>query len=194
MQRTVGLAYEGNRDLEAIKVIVQRLGEMFGYELNLSRHKRGVNNAHTAILKYVTSFTQYMFDEAGVDFAFYFTDQDKDSADRRRLIADKIEAYSIDYRERSFVGVPIPHFEKWLLVDEDVVKSVLHYDHTKPLEFSELSPKNQLQALVQCSEVDIFLDDAKIEIAKNMSFDKLKHARVGFDGLCDDVRRKLAGQ
>lgn len=189
MSSVVGLAYEGNRDLETIKIIILRLAEDFEQDFVFSEHRRGINNAHTAIVPYVKTFTGYMFDEAEVDFAFYFTDQDDDANSRRRQILSKIEEVGITYFEKSFVGVPIPHFEAWLICDEDIVKSVLHYDHTKPLPYSDMRPKERLQALVQNSSVNILLEDAKIQIAQRMSFENLCRAQVGFKEFYTSFRR-----
>ncbi len=189
MNYVVGVAYEGNKDIEVIKIIIERLGKLFGYNLTLSTHRRGVINAHTVIIKLLKSYTEYMFNEARVDYAFYFTDQDTDPDDRRVKILNKIKLVDPGLLSRACVGVANPCFEKWLLADEDIVKKVLKYNANKALPHKLVNPKDRFQMLVRESSVDILPVDAKVAIANNMSFTKLCKQNNGFKELYESVKK-----
>jgi len=141
----VGVVYEGLRDTDAISILLKRILDSKGIQFEIQK----IVPAHTGIIKFVKSYTRQFFLIDVLDVGIFLTDQDVcvDRDNRRRHVKNEIKAVNPTYLNFSAVGVADPHFEQWLIADQDCVKKVLRLEGSSPLPFPGLKPKLRLEKL-----------------------------------------------
>ncbi len=92
-------------------------------------------------------------DSKKTDLVVLFSDLDKKPTiekDIRELV--KNNEYSIK-GEKIICGFCDPHLEEWFIAEEDAVKHILGYPASQPLPYESLPPKDQLEKLIDNSDL-----------------------------------------
>lgn len=182
----VGIAYEGSADIDALKIVIQR--ELNSCELDFDPDAVYPQTPGSGIIGYVPAYAK-RFADSGVVMPVYCTDQDKDKKSRRDIIIAKLKESAPAMLDVSVVGVSIPHFEAWLIADEDAVKNVLYLDGSEPLPLPELQPKDRLTSLYQNHyEGELSLSDVRAQLASTMDIGKIERSNSDFKLFVDDIR------
>ena len=131
----------------------------------------------TGLLGFLPVFMRKFDDERAV-MAVFCTDQDKDADSRRRQIMQ---------RARVVAAVPSPHIEKWLLLQDSVVKNILMLDGAEKLPHANEQPKYQLTMLYSESNYKGSLRELKMQIAKEMDLGYSARNNAEFGHFLQDV-------
>jgi len=183
----VGIAFEGGNDGELIATIVRNVLDPYGYTFEyFSPETPG-----TAILDYIPSYTR-RFVDSSVDMGIFCTDQDDSTVSRRNYIRDKVKLTDAAFLQKAIIGVPNPHIEAWLLIQDSVVKNILGIDGSLPLPHHELSPKDRLTALYSESEYIKSRNDLRIEIAQGLDIDICCRKSSDFNAFVQDIRHVVS--
>lgn len=185
----VGYCCEGSIDSTPLEIIIKRLLYMNGYKTSFDKNAQFI--AHTGIIGNVATYTKEFFQRCSVDIGFYFTDQDTYQKDRYYQVAKEIKSVDESYITKACIGIANPHFEEWLLADEDVVKKVLRLDGTQRLSHRRLEPKDRLISILNSSKSSLYLEDLKREIATQMNLNILIRKCSGFKVLNKNVKSAL---
>ena len=183
----VGIAYEGSADIDALKIIVQRV--LNTCELDFDPDAVYPQTPGSGIIGFVAAYAK-RFSDAGVELPIYCTDQDRDKRSRRDIIATKLKEISPSTLNVSVIGVSVPHFEAWLIADEDVVKSILGLPGSEPLPLPNLQPKDRLTSLYQNHyEGTSSIADVRYQIASTMNLSQIERNKNDFNLFVSDIRR-----
>jgi len=183
----VGIAYEGSADIDALKIIIKRVLNLQG--LDFDPDAVYPQTPGSGIIGFVPVYAK-RFTNSGVALPIYCTDQDKDKKSRRDVIIGKLRDTVPEMLEVSVVGVSIPHFEAWLVADEDVVKNIIGLAGDKPLPSDNLQPKDRLISLYQNHyDGNLSLSDIRSLLASNMDISKVERIKHDFGQFVDDIRR-----
>lgn len=181
----VGIAYEGGSDSNVLLVWVKRVLAEKGLELE---DEPTLLTPGTSILGYISAYVK-KFEREKVDIALFCTDQDKDPDSRRKQIRDKIEKENSIFLDKTIVAVPSPHIEKWLLIQDSIIKNILGIDGAKPLPHKNESPKTCLISLYSESEYAESQQRLRLEIAEKMDLNYCAKNDAGFGHFLQDTRR-----
>ncbi len=180
----VGIAYEGGSDIEVLKIWTRRI---FG-ECGLNCEDMLFSDAtpSTGLLGFLPVFMRKFDDERAV-MAVFCTDQDKDADSRRRQIMQRAMEINPAFAERVVAAVPSPHIEKWLLLQDSVVKNILMLDGAEKLPHANEQPKYQLTMLYSESNYKGSLRELKMQIAKEMDLGYSARNNAEFGHFLQDV-------
>lgn len=185
----LGIAYEGELDIEPIEVLIKKVISDPSIELQIKKKV----SPRTGIIGFVSSYTKIFFLDEGVDIAIYLTDQDvsKTIDDRKNSIVEKIKEVNPAYDELSVVGVCNPHFEAWLIADENTVKRIFNVeDHSLPLPCKDKLPKEQIANLRNnMRENKLTQRESYLSLAESLDIEKVKGSCPDFKLFCDDLIR-----
>ena len=183
----VGIAYEGSADIDALKILVQRI--LNSHDLDFDPDAVYPQTPGTGIIGFIKVYAK-KFADSQVVLPIYCTDQDKDKKSRRDIIIAKLSEHSPLAAEMSVVGVSIPHFEAWLIADEDVVKSILGLDGDAALPLSARQPKDRLTSLYQhYYEGEVSFTDIRCLLANGMDIDRVARNVSDFRNFVEDIKR-----
>jgi hypothetical protein len=166
----VGVLYEGNVDTSYVKALIRKLLSERGVAIDgeIKAYKVG-----TAIVKYIPIYMSKFVDR---DLIVLLTDGDGGQNNKQQMM-DKVEVCAIAQLPKVVSGVPEPHLEKWIIADENAVKTVLGLPGSQPLPHPSLKPKDRLIQLVNNGEFEGTLDEAKVAILENSRIiDMCRHA------------------
>lgn len=183
-----GIAYEGGEDGEIIASIVRRIAE----EKNLTFDHFVSESPHTAIVEMAGIYAK-RFSKMNFDIGIFCTDQDKAPKSRTSEIREKIQASAPEFLDKSAIGVPIPHIEAWLLLDEDLIKEIFNLNGSSPVPYPEMSPKDRLTRLYSESPIDDELEsEVRVRIAKRMNIRRCCQKDRSFNSFINEIRRALS--
>src|ERR1700689_1060539 len=139
----VGICFEnGITDLSFLKAVSERILHNCGVKPTFVSEIP----ARSGIIGSIPANARILFELRKADLVIFATDEDcskKDGIKRADQITDKIKSVNPLYLTRSILAVASPHIEKWLLLDEDVVKHTYGLQGSKPLPNRKMSPKEQ---------------------------------------------------
>ncbi len=140
----IGISAEDQTDVDSLKILISRILGSLGHSANFRVYK-----SQTGIIKNVSAHTKLFFkSQDRVDIAFYVTDKDvKDGGRRMDKIKKKIRSIDPSLLDLCVVAIPDPHFEAWLMADENCVKGVFKFYGPKPIPGKRLKPKTRLKQL-----------------------------------------------
>lgn len=140
----IGISYEGTKDIRPIKIILDKIFAEFKCKPKIIYDIP----AGTGIIAFVKSHTKRFFKLSNpVQIAIYLTDKDKQKGKLEEKILAKINEIDKDLNSISAIGIPNPHFEKWLMSDKGNIKSVFRIENKEKIPFSDCPPKQQLELL-----------------------------------------------
>lgn len=143
----LGICYENSIDLNIVQALITRVLT----EISVTPNFINDYPARSGILKSTPTSAAFIFDDDKADVGIFITDRDRSKREgfsRRAQVEDKLNGANPAYLLRSVIGVPDPHIEKWLLLDDNCLKRIFVLDHTKPIPFSDVEPKLQFHQLV----------------------------------------------
>ena len=188
---TIAIACESQSDIDVALVYVSRI--LHEHDVAYQVKKRAAPN--TGLIGYATILTKSFFIQEQVDIAIFITDRDTSPGNERlEHLRSKIESVNPLYLLQSVTVVCDPHFEEWLLADQDCIKRLFDFPGNAPLPGRGLSPKAQLSMIH--SEIAIprpTLYDTKTMIAEESNMDQLRqHASFSdfYDHLMGVVTRE----
>ncbi|MGD8373759.1 MAG: hypothetical protein PVI21_02770 [Candidatus Woesebacteria bacterium] len=183
----VGIAYEGSADIDALKIIVRRILNIC--DLDFEPDTVHPETPGSGIIGYIEAYAQ-RFTDADVALPIYCTDQDKDKKSRREIIIAKLKKATPNTVDVSAIGVSIPHFEAWLITDEDAVKNTIGLPGGEPLPLSNLQPKDRLISLYQnYYEGDLSVADIRCRLASIMDLGQVQRNKDDFNHFVNDIKR-----
>jgi hypothetical protein len=168
----VGISCEGPRDLRPLITITSKILKEHGLDADFPEALRLM--PYTGILGFVKIHTRKMFAD-GADIAVYCTDQDRCEDNITNKVKDEIRKVNPVYVDLSAIGIPEPHFESWLLADENNIKSYFKLDGTKPVPHSSLEPKSRLAKLQdEMPGEKISIYEIAASLAETCDIDRMK--------------------
>jgi hypothetical protein len=180
-----GLAFEGKRDIIPLEILIKRILEPYNFVPIFSKEV----TPHTGLMGYISLYIKNFFDEGEpIDAAIFVTDQDKQTKNVRTKIRSIISQINRTYYDVSIIGVPDPHFEAWLLADEDFVKSYFTLPNNRNLPNINNSPKNTLEYLVRhMPEPRVPLFQAYEDLANSSNLQTIIASKHDFKRFVDDL-------
>ena len=166
-----GLLCEGGNDIPALQTLIERVAMLYDADLYLNNNLS--QPASGPISKPVIRVRTKLFIANSLDLGVYVADYDKAKPDRRSLIVKTLQDIDKTWYEKSIIGVPEPHFEEWLLADEDLIKGILNLDHTKPLPFIDRPPRDRLLSLVSSYGDVLTVGEVRLTIASKANLNTL---------------------
>ncbi len=183
----VGIAYEGSADIDALKILIQKILNSCDLDFNLDAVYP--QTPGSGIIGYIPAYAK-RFSDSGVDLPVYCTDQDKDKKSRRDIIISKLKESTPTMVDISVVGVSVPHFEAWLIADEDAVKHVLGLKGSEALPLPSLQAKDRLISLYQnYYEGAVSFADIRCQLAGRMNIGKVERSKGDFNLFVADIKR-----
>ena len=183
----VGIAYEGSADIEALKIIIQRVLNENGVDFDPD--KVYPQTPGTGIIGFIPVYAKRFLD-SGVQLAVYCTDQDKDRRSRRDIVLSKVAASEATLIDYSAIGVSVPHFEAWLIADENALKGIFDIAGSKSIPYPKLEPKDRLISLYQNHySGEKSISDIRLVLASQINIGQVERLKNDFNLFVDDLRR-----
>jgi hypothetical protein len=192
MDLRYGILSEGDSDLTALQIVIERITSELGHTLRLdSSASIPVSGPITpAGVKLRTD----LFNSKGLDIGVYFADKDKETTgSKRTMIRDAIKASSEEWLERSAIGIPDPHMEAWMIADEDTLKNYLGIDGPESLPFGHLDAKERVTNFASnYGPIDLTQMVLIRYMAENMDLRVVKNRSQSFQDFCSSLQGALA--
>lgn len=182
----LGIAYEGTLDTGFVTALMDRLLD----ELGFGTSEMDIVQARTVVTKFVPVYLK-RFGDKSCDLMVFLTDGDN-GTNTKRDIVEKIESTHPEALTSCVIGIPEPHLERWIIADEDTVKSVFNLDGAKALPFPTMKPKDRLISICSSSEYTGTLDDAKVTIANCANIQAMTRRCSDFASFMEDLRTSLS--
>jgi len=179
----IGIAYEGGSDGKIITEIARKVFESRGYTFDSPEYETPA----TGLLGFIVLYTK-RFAAANVDVAIFSTDQDKDLSSRRENIIEKVRKADELMVEKTAIAIPDPHIEKWLLLQDQIIKNILCIPGNEALKHGECSPKEQLLSLYEDSSYDGTVGELKLQIVSKMDIEECSKRDNTFRAFVRDIQ------
>lgn len=180
----IGITCEGPRDIRPLITIIRKIFAEHSIVPEFS--DKLTNMPYTGIIGYVKLYTKKMFDD-GAQIAVYCTDQDRCEDNITSRIKEKIKEINPLYLDLCAVGVPDPHFEAWLLADEDNIKNFFNLEGAEPLPYPSFEPKKRLAKLQDSMDVKISIYEISDTLSKNCNLSKMKLHSPQFNNFYKEI-------
>jgi hypothetical protein len=187
----IGIVDEGTVERESIEIILDKIFVSKGYSIEVDQDKHF--QAGSGILKKVPTYVRLMFLSSDpVQMATFFTDQDEQIDNLVTRIEDQISSVDPLLLPKCAIGVPNPHFERWLMADTDAVKRVFNISSKKALPYRDKSPKIHLQSLQRnMDRPSKTLYKCYQELALNFNSELVRKACPDFDKFYKSLEETL---
>jgi len=190
MNLSYGLLCEGDSDLSALSIIIQRLGERLGHDLIISLDQS--NPVSGPISKVSVKLRTTAFLQANLDLGFYLADNDKGEIGKLQMIRTNVETVNQAWFNRSVIGIPDPHMEAWLIADQDTVKNYFGIPADQPLPFAGQQPKPRMSSLVSSyGEEQLTVGEFRRILASTMNIEHVIHHDSEFATFEGNIRAAL---
>lgn len=185
----IGVSYEGKRDIEPIKIILEKIFSEFDHTPEI------IHNipARTGIVGFVMSHTKRLFKFGNpVQAAVYLTDKDKQDQSLEARINKEIKKVDYSLPERCAIGVPDPHFEEWLMADKGNISAVFNISIAEIKLLPKYQPKQMLEHLQRNMKKPVkTLKDCYKELAEMINIPSLIQSHSDFKKFHKNVERMI---
>jgi len=182
----LGISYEGPTDLSLIKIIVKKVLQEYSYTPEFIYEYEARSGTVGHIKTHTRRF--FIFNKNPVDVAVFVTDKDKYKENRIIQIQKEIKEIDPLLLKKSAIGIPDPHIEKWLLIDQAKIKNIFHIPIKNPVPYSELTPKNQLiQLQKNMPRPKISLSECYEILSSDINLPMLKKACPEIKIFCENI-------
>ena len=182
---SVGLAYEGERDKEPLLILVEKILGPLGFSYVITRSV----TPRTGIIGSVKLYLKVFFSVERVDIAILVTDQDvaKGVDDRKKHIRSIIQEVNSTYLNFCAIGVCIPHFEAWLVADQNNLKNIFSFPSEDPLPDCS-SPKRLIEELHKAMPIPKpTLHEVYNHLAEGVDIEILRKISSDFNLFADEL-------
>lgn len=177
----IALAFEGPAEIQTAEIFLTRLFDPLPIIIVDSVFP------HTGLIGYIPTYLS-RFSETDANIYIFFTDLDGDSK-RGKQIKKIMEQYP-EFSQRTVFALSNPHFESWLIADQDIAKQVFGLPGEIPLPHESHLPKRRLELLRRDMKEgeQKTIHDIRTELASQVNIEVLQRVCPDFKKFNDELK------